>query len=94
MEEESHSNDIIIELNEEIDKKDETERNKEENKEIEEKQLLAIISDKEYICYAVIIRCKDYLMFMDDTITYDLVKLNPIINVIEDNQQKDINLIL
>ena len=101
MEEISKLDSIFIELDEEPEKKKaETKIEKGKNIEVKtgtgnnrENQLLAIISNKEYICYAVEVKYKDYLMFTDNEITYDLIKLNPKINVIEDNQQKEIDLI-
>ena len=59
-----------------------------------EVQLLAIISKKEYISYAIIIRSDEYLMLIDNTITFDLLKSNKNIVVLENNQQKEIKLLL
>ena len=60
---------------------------------VEPAQLIAIISKKEYKSYAIKINEKKYLMLIDNKITYDLIELNPYIVVIEDNEQKDIELI-
>ena len=58
-----------------------------------EVQLLAIISNEEYICYAINIQGNNYLMFNDNKITDNLIYLNKNIIVVEDNKQKEIKLI-
>ena len=57
-----------------------------------EVQLLAIISKKEYACYAIKIKDNNYLMFTDNDINKDLIKSNENIVVVEDSQRKDIKL--
>ena len=55
--------------------------------------LLAIISNKEYICYAINIKGNNYLMFIDDTILGDLIFFNKsMITIVEDNEHKTIEL--
>ena len=55
--------------------------------------LLAIISNKEYICYAINIKGNNYLMFIDDTILGDLIFFNKsMITIVEDNKHKTIEL--
>ena len=93
MEDQSYLSDLIIELKDKEEKKQEKKENIEVNYNLEN-QLLAIISKKEYVCFALEFFYYNYLMFTDNEITYDLIKLNPNINVIENNQQKNINLIL
>ena len=58
-----------------------------------EVQLLAMISNKECICYAIKVKDRDYLMFTDNKITYDFIKSNQNIVVMEDDSPKAINLI-
>ena len=57
-----------------------------------EVQLLAVISKKEYACYAIKIKENNYLMFTDNDINKDLIKSIENIVIIEDNQHKDIKL--
>ena len=54
-------------------------------------QLLAVFPNKDYSCYSIIIKGNNYLMFTDERIT-DNLKLYQYINIIEDNQQKQIKL--
>ena len=60
---------------------------------VEPAQLIAIISKKEYKSYAIKINEKNYLMLIDNKITFDFIELNSDIVVIEDNEQKNIELI-
>ena len=77
-------NEIVVRDNEQL----------EPNIEDGETQLLAIISKKEYISYAIKIEQKDYLMLVDNTITNDFIKLNQNIVVMENNKQKDIKFLI
>ena len=58
-----------------------------------EVQLLAMISNKEYICYAIDIFERDYLMFTDNKNTLDIIKSHPLIYIMEDNSPNIIRLI-
>ena len=58
-----------------------------------EVQLLAMISNKEYFCYAIKVKGKDYLMFTDNKVNLEFVKSNYNIIVMEDNVPQTIKLI-
>lgn len=58
-----------------------------------EEQLLAMISNKECICYAIKVKDRDYLMFTDNKITYDFIESNQNIVVMEDSSPKAVKLI-
>ena len=77
MEDQYYLSDLIIELKDKEEKKQEKKENIEVNYNLEN-QLLAIISKKEYVCFALEFFYYNYLMFTDNEITYDLIKLNPI----------------
>ena len=85
MDEPFHSDFEVFDFNE--GKKQQT-----KNKNNTENQLLAIISDKEYVCYAIKICEKDYLMFIDNDISYDLLLQNENMIVLEDGMKKSVNL--
>ena len=63
------------------------------NQNSREVQLLAMISNKEFICYAIKVEGIDYLMLIDNKITLDFIESNHNIVVMEDNLPKDIKLV-
>ena len=63
------------------------------NPSVGEVQLLAMISNKEYFCYAIQVEGKDYLMFTDNNINLDFIKSNQNIIIMEDNLSQTIQLI-
>ena len=62
------------------------------NPSVREVQLLAVISDKEYFCYAIQTEGREYLMFIDNNINLDFIKSNQNIIVMEDNLSQTIYL--
>ena len=58
-----------------------------------EVQLLAIISNNEYLCYAIKVEGIDYLMFIDNRVNLDFIKSNQNITVMEDNLPQAIQFI-
>jgi hypothetical protein len=58
-----------------------------------EVQLLAMISNLEYFCYAIKVKGRDYLMFIDNRVSLDFVKTNQNIVVMEDSLPQAIKLI-
>ena len=63
------------------------------NPNLGEVQLLAMISNKEYFCYAIQVEGRDYLMFTDNNINLDFIKSNQNIIIMEDNLSQTIQLI-
>ena len=63
------------------------------NPSVGEVQLLAMISNKEYFCYAIQVEGRDYLMFTDNNINLDFIKSNQNIIIMEDNLSQTIQLI-
>ena len=52
-----------------------------------------MISNKECFCYAIKVKDRDYLMFIDNKVNLDLIKSNYNIIVMEDNLPQEIKLI-
>lgn len=58
-----------------------------------EVQLLVMISNKEYFCYAIKVKGRDYLMFIDNNVNLDFIKSNQNVIVMEDSLPQAIKLI-
>ena len=58
-----------------------------------EVQLLVMISNKEYFCYAIKVKGRDYLMFIDNNVNLEFIKSNQNVIVMEDSLPQAIKLI-